>query len=327
MENEVGKQESFEELVGVFIDPKTDFGFKRVFGNEEMMISFLNEVISGEKKDICITAITYLSTEQFGIVPEERRVIFDTYCKTDRGEEVVVEMQNAHPLNFANRLIFYSTYPVRNQAPERKRRGKNGEKTQPWYYDLKAIYIVAIINFSLSKDDAAKDVVIDWIRLMSLKTKQTFSDKLNFVIVDLTRFNRKKEELKTRQDFWLYTLKHAETLQERPEEINDEIFINLYDNILRTNKLNSEEMKAYNNSVLELKNLGLFVNYAKMEGMEIGEKRGMEIGKKRGMEIGKNEAYNKIVLNAADKGMSAEDISTLTDLPVEQVCNILKNKK
>jgi predicted transposase/invertase (TIGR01784 family) len=240
-------------------------------------------------------------------------------------------MQNARPMNFANRLIFYSTYPIRNQAPARKRKEKNGEKPQLWHYDLKAIYIVAIVNFPMLGGKTSEDIVIDWVQLMSVKTKRRFSDKLNIVIVDLTKFDKSESELKTLRDYWLYTLKHAETLIKRPENMKNELFMDLYDDILRTNKLTQEEMKAYNNSVMELKNLSLFTDYAKMEGMEIGEKRGekrgIEIGEKRGEKRGVEIAQIQIVISAADKGISIDDISGFTGLSVERISNILENRK
>ncbi|MDR1339197.1 MAG: Rpn family recombination-promoting nuclease/putative transposase [Prevotellaceae bacterium] len=349
MDEDVGKQKIDEEL-GVFINPKTDFGFHRVFSNQKMMISFLNEVVMPEEKTCGqITSVSYLPSEHFGELEDEHHVIFDTRCRTGEGEDVVVEMQNARPMNFGSRLIFYSTYPIRSQAPprKRKRKGKNGKKPQKWYYDLKAVYMVAIVNFPMLKGKKTKDIVIDWVRLMSVKTKQCFSDKLNFVIVDLTKFNKEESELKTLQDCWLYTLKHAEKLKERPKKIKNKLFIDLYECILQTNKLTQEEMEIYNKSVIEMKNLGLFTDYAKMEGIEIGRIEGIGIGEKRGIEIGRNEGIGigrsegigigekrgieitqiQTVIAAANKGISLEDISDFTGLSVKQIYKILSNKK
>jgi predicted transposase YdaD len=94
-------------------------------------------------------------------------------------------------------------------------------------------------------------------------------------------------------------------------------------------------MKEYNNRVMELESLSLFTDYAKMEGInegiEIGEKRGIEIGRNEGIEIGRNEGieivFTQTVINAAKKGMSLADISSITTLSVEQIRNILKNKR
>jgi predicted transposase YdaD len=132
--------------------------------------------------------------------------------------------------------------------------------------------------------------------------------------------------------------------------------IYLYENILKINKLTPEEMKTYNESVLELEQFSLFTDHAKMEGIEIGEKKGIEkgieIGEKRGIEIGEKKgikigekkgieigekkgieigekkgieiAYSQIVHNAANKGISVENISNITNLSVEQVRSILR---
>jgi predicted transposase/invertase (TIGR01784 family) len=97
--------------------------------------------------------------------------------------------------------------------------------------------------------------------------------------------------------------------------IADKLLIYLYENILKINKLTPEEMKTYNESVLELEQFILFTDQAKMEGIEIGEKRGIEI------------ACSQIVHNAANKGISVEDISNITNLSEEQVRSILRNRK
>jgi predicted transposase/invertase (TIGR01784 family) len=310
MKKDNDKQESDEVLLGEFIDPKTDFGFHKVFSNPDMLISFLNAVLPEEKQNGKITSVSYLPVEHFGDSEDDRHVIFDTHCKTSEGEDIVIEMQNARPMNFGNRLIFYSTYPIREQAPKRKRKGKN-DKEEPgqWYYDLKAVYTVAIVNFPMRSD-----TMIDWIKLMSVRTKQCFSNIVNFIIVDLTKFDRAETELKTLRDYWLYTIKHAETLKERPVTIRNELFIDLYD-ILRINKLTSNEMKAYNSSVIKMEDVGLFTTYSKLEGIEIGRNEGIEITK------------TQIVISADDRGISVEDIAGFTDLSVEQVRNILANRK
>ncbi|MDR1120530.1 MAG: Rpn family recombination-promoting nuclease/putative transposase, partial [Dysgonamonadaceae bacterium] len=264
-------RQKIEKTLGVFINPKTDFGFHRVFSRPDMMKSFLNEVaLSEEKTGGQITSISYLPPEHFGETEGERHVIFDTRCKTNEGKDVVVEMQNAHSMNFVNRLIFYISCLIRSQAPPRGRKSKEKDREKPaeWHYNLTPVYIVAIVNFPMleGKDEESKNIVTDCIQLMSVKTKQRFSDMLNFVIVDLINFNKTESELETVQDCWLYTLKHAETLEKRPEKIRDKLLIDLYDEILRTQKLTQEEIETYKNSVMEFEKLSFFTDYSKMEG-------------------------------------------------------------
>ncbi|GHT18502.1 hypothetical protein AGMMS4957_00920 [Bacteroidia bacterium] len=82
-------------LQATYINPLTDFGFKKLFGtehNKELLIDFLNEII---KEEGCITDISYLPTEQLGAEEEDRKAVFDIYCTNERGEHFIVEMQNA----------------------------------------------------------------------------------------------------------------------------------------------------------------------------------------------------------------------------------------
>lgn len=75
-----------------YIDPRTDFGFKYLFGtpmNKELLIGFLNALFHGTH---IITDLTYLNSEQLGIRKEDRRAIFDVYCETESGEKFIVEM-------------------------------------------------------------------------------------------------------------------------------------------------------------------------------------------------------------------------------------------
>ena len=329
------KEESGDSSLGIFINPRTDFGFKKVFlDNKEAMLSISNAVIYEESQaEGHIESITFQPVEFLGDVEADRHAIVDVHARTSTGEYIVVEMQYAHPMNFENRLAAYSSYMIRKQIPPRGRKQKDGDKATPWHYQLKANYIIAITNFPMftSSSEAYKDTVIDRVQLVSTVTKNVFSDIINILIVDLTRFNKQAEELKTTLDYWLYTLKYAELLTERPDTIKGEFFENLYEDILRTNKLTPEEMKAYNESMEKYGDLSLFTDYSRMEGIAIGEKRGKEegiaIGEKRGEKRGEKKGIAKVVLSIAENGFSAEYIAGLTKLSTEQIYAILQNKK
>jgi predicted transposase/invertase (TIGR01784 family) len=316
-DDDIAKTEESDDK-GIFIDLKTDFGFKRAFhDNEETMISFLNAVMSGKRKDR-IESITFLSVEITGDKEEDRHAIFDVYCRTNSEEYFIVEMQFARPMNFMNRLAVYILRAGGMQVPRRGvKQGSDGEKVVPWHYEMKAIYVIAITNFPMFTSNSAKykDIVIDRLCLISSITKNIASNIINILLVDLTRFNKPPEELKTTLDYWLYTFRYAKTLTERPKEIKDDLFKNLYDNILRTNKLNPKEMQEYRESLKQNRDLSIFTDYSRMEGIAIGEKRGIAIGKA------------EIVLSLAENGFPVESIALFTKLSVEQVHTILQKKK
>ena len=82
-----------EGLQERYINPYTDFGFKKLFGtelNKDLLVSFLNALLQGREK---IRDITYLNSEHLGVQEADRRAVFDVYCENERGEKFLVEMQ------------------------------------------------------------------------------------------------------------------------------------------------------------------------------------------------------------------------------------------
>ena len=116
------------EIKDKYINPYTDFGFKKLFGtdiNKELLISFLNAVFNGEQ---IITDLQYRNNEHLGTCCDERKAIFDVYCETERGEKIIVEMQNAAQQYFKDRSVYYATFPIQEQ-------GKPGD----WNFELKHV--------------------------------------------------------------------------------------------------------------------------------------------------------------------------------------------
>jgi predicted transposase/invertase (TIGR01784 family) len=68
-----------------YINPLTDFGFKRLFGtepNKNLLIDFLNVILPPQHR---VKDLTYRSTENLGNSPLDRKAIFDLYCQSERG--------------------------------------------------------------------------------------------------------------------------------------------------------------------------------------------------------------------------------------------------
>ncbi|MDR3219619.1 MAG: Rpn family recombination-promoting nuclease/putative transposase [Dysgonamonadaceae bacterium] len=84
-----------EMIESTYINPLTDFGFKLLFSeekNKELLIDFLNEIIEEEG---CITDIEYQPTFQLGDTMQKRKAVFDIFCRNEKGEYFIVEMQKA----------------------------------------------------------------------------------------------------------------------------------------------------------------------------------------------------------------------------------------
>ena len=187
-----------------YISLLTDFGFKRIFGtkpNKDLLINFLNSLFDGFQ---VIKDVKYLNSEHVGDVFAERKAIFDVYCENERGEKFIVEMQNAYQKYFKDRSLFYSTFPIREQAP----------KGADWNFKLDHVYTVALLNFDLEEDAFDQEDINHDVGLLDKKTHKVFNDKLSFKYVEIAKFDKTEEELVTLYDKWLYVLKNLSRLDQ-----------------------------------------------------------------------------------------------------------------
>ena len=123
--------------MGKFINPFTDEGFKRIFGQEmskPVLLTFLNSLLKDERR---IVNVQYLDKEKLGLSDGDRSLIYDILCETDDGEHIIVEMQNKYQPYFKKRSIYYVARSIVEQ----------GERGGQWRYDIKAVYMVAFLNF------------------------------------------------------------------------------------------------------------------------------------------------------------------------------------
>jgi predicted transposase/invertase (TIGR01784 family) len=99
-----------------YINPFTDFGFKKIFGeeaNKDLLISFLNELLAeqGEK----IAKLTFRKNEKLAHSGIDRNVVFDLFCENEKGEKFNVELQKAKQSFFKDRMIYYSSFLIQEQ--------------------------------------------------------------------------------------------------------------------------------------------------------------------------------------------------------------------
>ena len=162
-----------------YISLLTDFGFKRVFGtvpNKDLLIDFLNSLFDGEQ---VVKDVTFLNSEHVGDISSDRKAIFDVYCENEQGEKFIVEMQNAYQTFFKDRSLYYATFPIREQA----------EKGDVWNYQLKHVYVVALLNYEMSDPAFSTESINHDIGLLDKQTHRVFYDKLTIKFVEISKFN------------------------------------------------------------------------------------------------------------------------------------------
>ncbi len=275
-----------------YISLLTDFGFKRIFGtdlNKDLLINFLNSLFNGEE---VIKDVKYLNSENVGDVFTERKAIFDVYCENEQGEKFIVEMQNAYQTFFKDRSLFYSTFPIREQAP----------KGSDWNFCLKKVYVVALLNFKMSDEAFDASDTIHTIALMDTKTNKVFNAKLMFKYVEVGRFDKTDEELTSLSDKWMFVLKNLSRLNNRPSSLREKIFSRLFD-AAAIARFTPIELREYEDSLKAYRDI----------------KNSLDTAEAKGREEGINIANLAIAKRMLSDGMDMELVLKYTGLTEKQI--------
>ena len=275
-----------------YISLLTDFGFKRIFGtkpNKDLLINFLNSLFEGFQ---VIKDVKYLNSEHVGDVFAERKAIFDVYCENERGEKFIVEMQNAYQKYFKDRSLFYSTFPIREQAP----------KGADWNFKLEHVYTVALLNFDLEEEAFDQDDINHDVGLLDKKTHKVFNDKLSFKYVEIAKFDKTEDELVTLYDKWLYVLKNLSRLDERPAALKEKVFTKLFEEA-EIAKFTPTELKEYEDSLKAYRDV----------------KNSIDTALEKGREEGKNLKAIQIAKKMLAAGMDIDTIINMTDLSKSEI--------
>jgi predicted transposase/invertase (TIGR01784 family) len=275
-----------------YINPFTDFGFKKIFGEEAskpLLIDFLNALLPQVNK---IIDLNFKNTEQLGQTEADRKAIYDIYCENENGEKFIVELQKAKQNYFKERTIYYSTFPIREQA-------EKGE----WNYNLKAVYCIGILDFKFG-DYESEQEKSEFVHSIKLKNQngKVFYEKLTYIYLEMPNFNRSESDLSTRLDKWLYFIKHLEDFQTIPTIFRDEVFTQAFEKA-ELAKYGQADLDNYENSLKTYRDLKGVIDTAFDEGKLEGKlERSIEVAK-----------------SAKQIGLSTADIMKLTGLSESEI--------
>ena len=270
-----------------YINPYTDFGFKKLFGteiNKDLLMSFLNSFLDTKE---AITSVKYLNSERLGDGVGDRRSVFDVYCETEKGEKFIVEMQKAGQRYFKDRSVYYSTTPIREQAQQ-------GE----WNFRLENVYTVGVLDFVFPNNEYPADEYYHVVKLMDVADKHVFYDKLTFVYLEMPKFNKTEDELETMFDKWMYALRNLSRLLDRPKALQDRVFEKFFEQA-EIAKYNDEERQEYEWSIKNYRDYVNTMDYAHDNGWK--------------------EANVENARKMKDDGMPVEMIAKYTSLTTEEI--------
>ena len=266
---------------GKYIDLMVDWSFKKIFGtevNKDILIEFLKVIFP----QYAISDITYVPTEQLGIMEDDRKAIFDVLCRTVDGKTFLVEMQRGYQKHFFERALFYTSFPIMKQG--KKALAEEARGNRPWDFSLDGVFFLGILNFKYEDDEMTEHRY----RLMEATSKKLMTDKLEFVFVEVEKFDKGEDELETDLDKWLYLLKNMSNLLKRPERLRDRIFTKLFD-VAELAQLDDEDRINYIKAMNTERDTYNQIEYARESGREEGREEGHKVGKEEGLKEGREE--------------------------------------
>ena len=281
-----------------YINPYTDFGFKRLFGeeaNKDLLIDFLNTFLPEKHR---IKTLNFRNAEQLGATALDRKAIFDIYCEAESGEKFIVEMQKAKQLYFKDRSLFYAAFPIREQA----------EKGKGWEYELQAIYFVGILDFEYDEMEERRK----FMREVSLKDQDgdVFYDKLRFIFLQMPLFTKTESELETHQDKWLYFLKNLADFDDIPAILHEPVFERAFETA-EVARMSTQEHYRYEADMKVYRD-----NYS---ALSTAQHVGFETGHAEGMAQGRAVEKIEIARNMRMKGLDTSLIAEYTGLSQEEI--------
>ena len=273
-----------------YINPFTDFGFKKLFGdesNKDLLIDFLNSLLFENQPQI--VELTFLKTKQLGASEIDRRAIFDLYCQNERGEKFIVQLQKANQAHFKNRNLYHTTFAI--QAAEQD-------------FRLNPVYSISIMDFTFDEQANGTQFRHD-VQLVDVQTNCIFYDKLRFIYLEMPKFNKAEDELETNSDKWLFVLKNLAKLQGVPPLFQERIFLKMFQTA-EIAKYNPQERQAYQDSMKYYRDWKNVIDTAVDEAVTEAVAEEKTIFAKK----------------LKNKGFAADEISELTGLSLDEVNSI-----
>lgn len=297
-----------------FANLMLDTAFKVVFGLpacEQTLIELLEALLPSKK----IQSIQYLDKEIPGFFMEERKTVFDLFCKGDNEEKFIIEMQLNAQKHFQDRVLFYSTFPLREQliTPLEEQRLRNsGKRRKIKDYHLIPVYVISIINFKLEhgQDSSLRDGILSSYSLRNDLGGELMTDALHFLFLELPRLAYNKDEAfrcKTLLEKIAFVFRHSSFLEERPVEFSEDLFKRIFQAAEVAN-MTSEQFHQYQKDMTTAIDLIAQRDYAHEEGFNEGIIEGMKEGNKKGREEGMSLERDRIIRRLRDRGMTPEQI-------------------
>ncbi len=281
------RDETFEEYqgAGVYADLLLDRTFKKAFNpdtqNKTCLIALLNALLEGEI-DRPIQDVQSRDKEFSEGSNENRASIFDLYCIDSEKRKFIIEVQIAKQENIVNRAIYYAAQTIIAQ----------GERSKTYAYGLDSVITIVFMEFEFFKNPK-------YIHRAKLREEsgESISETVNFVFVELPKFKKKMDDLKTLLDKGLFALKNIKKPQKMPIFYAGTAFELLF-STSELARLSKEEQR-----MIDLEQMRKWDAYAiRKYAIETGHREGFDAGHREGWQNGIREGREEGILEGRKEG-------------------------
>jgi len=288
-----------------FIDPKTDYAFKRIFGSEdsqETLISFINASLklTGDRQ---VESVVIKNPYQVQDLPVLKESIVDVSCTDGRGVHYLVEMQVGKVKGFANRLIHnlakcYASLPKGTEYP-----------------DMDDVVLIAVMDFILFEDFVPFHSIY---QLKDMETNYAPFNQLKVCCIELKKFSKGEEDLKSMLDKWCWFLREAPNLDVRPRVLGEKVFDQVFEKSKSAN-LTLEERELYDVAWQKILDETGKIEQGREEGRKEGRREGRKEGRKEGKKEGREDKAREMALSMLEDDLEMKVIERHTGLSKQEI--------
>ena len=289
----------------IFINPKTDFAFKKIFGSEQskgILISFLNGVLYAG--DSIIEDLIILDPYQAPKILGIKSSYLDVKARLKNKDWVIIEMQVLNVEGFEKRVLYNATKTYSAQL----RKGDEYEVLSP-------VIALTITDFEMF-DDIDRPISRFILKEKENSVEYPISD-LELVFIELPKFKTALSDLKTLADKWIYFLQNAKDLTVVPASMGAIEEIQQAFDIANEAGLSLTELDLLERQLIYIQDQRGALTYAQ----KVARKKGLEEGKEEGLKEG-GQAMQRSIAQKLLATIDDATISQITGLPLEEVQEI-----
>jgi len=300
-----------------FLDVKTDYAFKKVFGSEDSkskLISFLNAIVYEDKINK-IKDLTIVDPYNIPMIKGVKDTFVDVKAILTDNTKVIIEMQVLNHAGFEKRVLY-------NAAKNYSIQLDKSEK----YHLLNPVIALTIVDFIMFEES---NKTINRFKLLEKDEFIAYNDDIELLFVELPKFTKELDSLENIKDEWIYFIKNAGSLEYVPNTLNEEIKQAL--NTVNEANLTKDELEAQYKRKEFISMQKLAIMKAKNDGLEQGIEQGIEQGREQGIEQGREEGRleerKQLIINAYRNKTPTNIIATFVDMSEEEIINLLREVK